>query len=249
MPPADVAADVAATAPDFGIYVHVPFCAVRCGYCDFNTYTATELGGGGSQAAYAGNAIAEVELAAHLLAAEPGGVPTARTVFFGGGTPTLLPPHELVRILRGIDDALGLAPDVEVTVEANPDSVDRAALDALRDGGFTRISFGMQSVRTHVLAVLERTHTAGRAQDAVRDAHAAGFEHVNLDLIYGTPGESDDDWDATLTAAVQSPYLNASDLKTVLIANSPLDPAVLLTVVNRVPKLSAKDLQSILNAQ
>jgi oxygen-independent coproporphyrinogen-3 oxidase len=107
-------------------------------------------------------------------------------------------------MLRAIDDAFGLAPDVEVTVEANPDSVDARSLAALRSGGFTRISFGMQSIRRHVLAVLERTHTPGRAQDAVREAQAAGFDHVNLDLMYGTPGETDEDWDATISAALEA---------------------------------------------
>jgi oxygen-independent coproporphyrinogen-3 oxidase len=123
-------------------------------------------------------------------------------VFFGGGTPTLLPPRELLRILDAIDRRLGLAPGAEVTVEANPDSVDVASLTALREGGVGRVSFGMQSVRTHVLAVLDRTHTPGRAEAAVADARRAGFEHVNLDLIFGTPGETDDDWRATLEAAI-----------------------------------------------
>jgi putative oxygen-independent coproporphyrinogen III oxidase len=123
-------------------------------------------------------------------------------VFFGGGTPTMLPPAELVRILQAIDATFGLVPGAEVTVEANPDSVDRAALAELRAGGVTRVSFGMQSVRRHVLAVLDRTHTPGRAEAAVVDARAAGFAHVNLDLIYGTPGETGDDWQATLDAAI-----------------------------------------------
>jgi oxygen-independent coproporphyrinogen-3 oxidase len=199
MPPADVAA----TAPDFGVYVHVPFCAVRCGYCDFNTYTATELGGGGSQAAYAGNAIAEVELAAHLLAAEPGGVPTAQTVFFGGGTPTLLPGADLTRILGAIADRLGLAADAEVTTEANPDSVTPESLAELRAGGFNRISFGMQSAVPHVLAVLDRTHDPARVPEAVRWAREAGFEQVSLDLIYGTAGESLEDWRTSLESALE----------------------------------------------
>ena len=199
MPPADVAA----TAPDFGVYVHVPFCAVRCGYCDFNTYTATELGGGGSQAAYAGNAIAELQLAAHLLAAEPDGVPTAQTVFFGGGTPTLLPAADLTRILGAIADRLGLAPDAEVTTEANPDSVTPESLAELRAGGFNRISFGMQSAVPHVLAVLDRTHDPARVPEAVRWAREAGFEQVSLDLIYGTAGESLEDWRASLESALE----------------------------------------------
>jgi oxygen-independent coproporphyrinogen-3 oxidase len=183
----------------FGVYVHVPFCASRCGYCNFVTYTVSELGGSRLMDGYADAAVAEVRLAARAVGERR---PEVRSVFFGGGTPTLLPTDALLHILRAIDDELGLARDAEVTVEANPDSVDRATLAALRDGGVTRVSFGMQSVRSHVLAVLDRTHTPGRAVDAVDDAHAAGFEHVNLDLIYGTPGERDTDWQATLDAAI-----------------------------------------------
>ncbi|MEW9531557.1 radical SAM family heme chaperone HemW [Microbispora sp. NPDC049125] len=183
----------------FGFYVHVPFCATRCGYCDFNTYTAAELGPGASQRDYAETAIEEVRLARRVLgdAALP-----VETVFFGGGTPTLLPAPDLVRILQAIDKEFGLRPDAEVTTEANPESVDQGYLETLRAGGFTRMSFGMQSASDHVLKVLDRRHTTGRAADAVREARAAGFEHVNLDLIYGTPGESDDDWRASLDAAM-----------------------------------------------
>jgi putative oxygen-independent coproporphyrinogen III oxidase len=196
----DSATRYAGEAP-FGVYIHVPFCVSRCGYCDFNTYTSAELGGGGSQASYAETAALEIDLARKVLG--DADLP-AQTVFFGGGTPTVLPPADLVRLLHRVSDAFGLAPDVEVTTEANPESVDRAALDALRAGGFTRISFGMQSAAQHVLQVLDRQHTPGRVQQAVADAHAAGFEHVNVDLIYGTPGESADDWQASLDAAVAS---------------------------------------------
>ncbi|GGM66477.1 coproporphyrinogen III oxidase [Thermopolyspora flexuosa] len=185
----------------FGFYVHVPFCVTRCGYCDFNTYTAAELGPGASRADYAETAAAEVRLARRVLG---DAAPRVATVFFGGGTPTLLPPADLVRILRVIDEEFGLAPGAEVTTEANPESVTPAALAELRAGGFTRISLGMQSVRPHVLAVLDRRHTPGRAAAAAREARAAGFEHVNLDLIYGTPGETDDDWRATLAAAIEA---------------------------------------------
>jgi len=185
----------------FGVYVHVPFCRTRCGYCDFNTYTATELGGGGSQAAYPGLVAAELELAARTL---PAGRARVSTVFFGGGTPTLLRPAEIAGMLARIDGALGLAADAEVTIEANPESVGPAELAQLRAGGVTRISFGMQSAAPHVLRVLERSHQPGRALDCVRWARAAGFEQVSLDLIYGTPGESDDDWRATLAAAISA---------------------------------------------
>jgi oxygen-independent coproporphyrinogen-3 oxidase len=181
----------------FGVYVHVPFCATRCGYCDFNTYTAKELGGGADQVAYAETVGREIALAARVL----GQGPPAQTVFFGGGTPTLLPAADLVQTLHAVRDTLGLAADAEVTTEANPESVDEAYLAELRAGGFTRVSFGMQSARPHVLQLLERRHTPGRAVEVVAEARRAGFEHVNLDLIYGTPGESDDDWRASLEAA------------------------------------------------
>ena len=139
----------------FGVYIHIPFCRTRCGYCDFNTYTATELGGGASQAAYPDLVKQEIDLAAKVL---PAGQATVSTVFFGGGTPTLLPPEQLGGILRRIDAAFGLAENAEVTVEANPESVDQAALERLRSQGVSRVSFGMQSSEPHVLAVLDRQH-------------------------------------------------------------------------------------------
>ncbi len=197
--PADAVARVGERG--FGIYVHVPFCASRCGYCDFNTYTSTELGGGGAQEAYADTVLAEVRLAASVLAAA---APQVQTVFFGGGTPTLLPPADLARILAGIADTFGLASDAEVSTEANPESVDAQSLRSLRSAGFNRISLGMQSAAPHVLALLERRHSPGRAAAAAAQARAAGFEHVNLDLIYGTPGERPEDFAASLAAAVSA---------------------------------------------
>jgi putative oxygen-independent coproporphyrinogen III oxidase len=190
----------------FGVYVHVPFCRTRCGYCDFNTYTAAELGARAgqnhaSQANYPELIAREVDLAAKVLPAT--GAP-ARTIFFGGGTPTLLAPAQLGEIIGKIGDSFGLARDVEVTVEANPETVGPAELEQLRAAGVTRLSFGMQSAVPHVLRVLEREHQPGRPLDCVRWARAAGFEHVSLDLIYGTPGESDDDWRRSLTAAIEA---------------------------------------------
>lgn len=182
-----------------GVYVHVPFCRVRCGYCDFNTYTAEELGGGASRGSYADTAVREVELARKVLG---GADRPVETVFFGGGTPTLLPPADLARMLHAIRDELGLADDVEVTTEANPDSVSRAELAALREAGFTRLSFGMQSAVPHVLATLDRTHDPERVPDVVAWAREAGFEQVSLDLIYGTPGESLADWRTSLEAVL-----------------------------------------------
>ncbi len=188
----------------FGVYVHVPFCATRCGYCDFNTYTASELeeGGGRSRAGYVGAVLAELALARRVLTAGGATPSPAETVFFGGGTPTLLAPGELAQLLGAIEETFGLAPGAEVTTEANPESVDPASLAALRAAGFTRISLGMQSAAAHVLRTLDRVHTPGRAAAAAREARAAGFAHVSLDLIYGTPGETVEDWRASLDAAL-----------------------------------------------
>jgi putative oxygen-independent coproporphyrinogen III oxidase len=202
-PPSDGALPAAAldslATQTFGVYLHVPFCSTRCGYCDFNTYTATELGPGVSRAAYADQAIAELDLARGVLMES---APAVSTVFVGGGTPTLLPPADLARMLRAVRDRFGLAAGAEVTTESNPESVDAAGLAELVDAGFTRISFGMQSAVPHVLAVLDRVHSPGRAQQAVAEAQAAGFAHTSLDLIYGTPGESHQDWQRSLDAAI-----------------------------------------------
>jgi len=190
----------------FGFYVHVPFCTVRCGYCDFNTYTVEDLGRsadvsprGASRSTYAEAAIDEVRFARRVLGDVD--LPVS-TVFFGGGTPTLLRPGELGSVLAAIAAEFGLAPDVEVTTEANPDSVAVWDLEELRQVGFDRISFGMQSDVPHVLATLDRTHDPLRVPAVVGWARAAGFEQVSLDLIYGTPGESLDDWEASLEGAL-----------------------------------------------
>ena len=181
------------------LYLHVPFCATRCGYCDFNTYTAAELGSapGSSRQAYLAAAHAELALAARVLGERP-----VSTVFVGGGTPTLLEAAELVGLVTAAREHFPLSDGAEVTTECNPESVDARYLDALVAGGFNRISFGMQSARAHVLRVLERTHTPGRVADVVGWARAAGFGSISLDLIYGTPGESLDDWRASLEAAL-----------------------------------------------
>ena len=185
----------------FGVYVHVPFCRTRCGYCDFNTYTATELGGGASQAAYPALVATEIKQASILLSRAANGTRVS-TVFFGGGTPTLLAPRRLGDMLKALDDTFGLAEDAEVTVEANPETVDAGTLEELRKQGINRLSFGMQSSVPHVLKTLDRVHEPGRPQQCARWAREAGFEHVSLDLIYGTPGESDDDWRRSLDDAL-----------------------------------------------
>jgi putative oxygen-independent coproporphyrinogen III oxidase len=179
----------------FGFYVHIPFCVTRCGYCDFNTYTDL----GGLQASYADAVIAEIQLARRVVGHRD--VPLS-TVFFGGGTPTMLPAGDLGRILASLRSAFGTMPSTEVTTEANPETVDDRYLAELRSLGFTRVSFGMQSVVPHVLATLERVHEPGRPQQCVQWARAAGFEHVSLDLIYGTPGESRGDWQRSIDAAL-----------------------------------------------
>ncbi|WP_181541002.1 radical SAM family heme chaperone HemW [Micromonospora saelicesensis] len=193
-------ATAAVGARGFGVYVHVPFCASRCGYCDFNTYTAAELGGGASREGYADTVLAELKLAARVLGDTP--PPRVDTVFVGGGTPTLLPADDLARILDGIDRTWGLAADAEVSTEANPESVTPESLKLLRAAGYTRISLGMQSASPGVLAILDRKHSAGRATAAALEARDAGFEHVNLDLIYGTPGERAEDFAASLEQVV-----------------------------------------------
>jgi putative oxygen-independent coproporphyrinogen III oxidase len=203
--PADARADLSSTP--FGLYVHVPFCATRCGYCDFNTYTSDELGPGANRSEYAGTAIMELCRAAATLGPD---LPTVTTVFVGGGTPTLLPADDLAAVLAEIRDLFPVAAAVEVTTEANPETVGPASLARLREAGFTRVSLGMQSAAEHVLAVLDRRHTPGRAVEAAHEARAAGFEHVNLDLIYGTPGESDADWAASLDAVLASPVDHVS---------------------------------------
>ena len=197
LPPAALA--TLAEAP-LGAYLHVPFCASRCGYCDFNTYTATELPGV-SSATFADVLEAELALAARVLGEAPAGRPVD-TVFVGGGTPTMLPAGDLVRLLTRVRVELGLAAGFEATTEANPDSVDPAYLERLREGGFTRVSFGVQSTAAKVLAVLDRTHAPERPEQAIREARDAGFAHVSADLIIGTPGETDEDVRRTLDAVL-----------------------------------------------
>jgi putative oxygen-independent coproporphyrinogen III oxidase len=182
----------------FGVYLHVPFCRVRCGYCDFNTYTAGELRGA-RQDEYADTLLREVELARGVLG-RAGALRPASTVFFGGGTPTLLPAGDLGRMLQGVRESFGLEPGVEITVEANPDTVTDAVAEELAAAGVTRLSIGMQSSVPHVLAVLDRTHEPANVRTAVLAARRAGLD-VSIDLIYGAPGESLDDWRASVETA------------------------------------------------
>ncbi|BDZ38045.1 radical SAM family heme chaperone HemW [Microbacterium suwonense] len=184
----------------FSVYLHVPFCRVRCGYCDFNTYTATELRGA-RQDQYADTLIREIDLARTVLD-ESGAVRPMDTVFFGGGTPTLLPPGDLARMLSAASDAFGIRDGAEVTVEANPDTVMARIAETLRDAGVTRLSIGMQSAVPKVLAALDRTHRPENVRTAVQSARDAGLD-VSVDLIYGAPGETLADWERSLEAALE----------------------------------------------
>ncbi|MBF6172276.1 radical SAM family heme chaperone HemW [Nocardia blacklockiae] len=203
-------ADLSATEPvlrdfgggPFGIYIHVPFCATRCGYCDFNTYTAGELGTSASPQSWLPALRGELASAAELFGALPSAQPAVSTVFVGGGTPSLLGGDGLAEVLDAVRANFTLAADAEVTTESNPESTSPRFFERLREAGYTRVSLGMQSAAEHVLRVLDRTHTPGRAVAAAREARAAGFDHVNLDLIYGTPGETDADLDASLDAVL-----------------------------------------------
>lgn len=185
----------------FSLYIHVPFCMRRCGYCDFNTYTASDLGGGASRDNYANLAVQEMVLVKQWQEEQGIKEPALSTVFFGGGTPTILPAHDLISILSAARDIWGIYEGAEITTEANPDTVDSNYINQLADGGFTRISFGMQSAVPSVLATLDRTHTPAHVESGVRASQKAGLR-TSLDLIYGTPGESLDQWEVSLRAAL-----------------------------------------------
>ncbi|PKY69920.1 coproporphyrinogen III oxidase [Brevibacterium ravenspurgense] len=203
VPPLDgslpASAQAGAESRTLSAYIHVPYCRVRCGYCDFNTYTAEELGPGANRSDWAGNLAHEVELASRVLADFP--ARPVSTVFFGGGTPTLLPAADLVFALERVRDAFGLAADAEVTTEANPDTLSPEYVAQLAEAGFTRVSMGMQSAVPHVLATLDRTHNPEQVPKAVQWVKDAGMQ-VSVDLIYGTPGESAEDWQRSVDAAV-----------------------------------------------
>ncbi|MEY2634348.1 MAG: hypothetical protein RIS75_288 [Actinomycetota bacterium] len=207
----------------FSFYIHVPYCNTRCGYCDFNTYTAEELGEGVSRSTWRETAIAEIDLAYKVLGDQ---TPKVSTIFVGGGTPTLLPAADLVAVIHHIENVFGLAMNCEITTEANPDSVSLEQLQELRRGGFNRISFGMQSAAPHVLKVLERTHTPGKSIEAVSLAREAGFEHINLDVIYGTPGESLDDLHQTLSAVISTDVDHVSAYALIVEEGTRLSAAV-----------------------
>ena len=182
------------------VYVHVPFCQIRCGYCDFNTYTVG-FGPGADRESYDRSALAEMRMGAGILSDADMPARPASSVFFGGGTPTLLSTDILERLLVGVRENFGIAPGAEITVEANPESVDEAALERLAKAGFTRLSFGMQSAVPEVLRVLDRRHDPAKLPGLVGAARRLGLD-VSVDLIYGAPGESLTDWQTSLEEAI-----------------------------------------------
>ncbi len=176
-----------------GIYVHVPFCLTRCGYCDFNAYAGLDH----LASRYVRALLREAELAAPAWADE-----TFVSVFLGGGTPTTLEVADLKAVLERLRDRFDLVADAEVTIEANPDTVDRGKLDGLIEAGYGRLSMGAQSFDPSTLAALERIHRPESVRRAVADARAAGYGNVNLDLIYGAEGETLESWERTLLETI-----------------------------------------------
>ena len=192
---------VSAGKRPFALYIHIPFCARRCGYCDFNTYTIAELGGDESiEKQYVDALVKEIALARSIV-----GDQQVTTIFFGGGTPTLLPSSEIARILDAVQLQFRLSDDVEITTEANPDSVTSESLRELRAAGINRISFGVQSTTPHVLQTLDRTHNPAQVPNVVHAARDAGFTHISVDLIYGTPGETIVEWEESVRSLLTLP--------------------------------------------
>jgi putative oxygen-independent coproporphyrinogen III oxidase len=196
-------AGIGASERGLSLYVHVPYCRVRCGYCDFNTYTADDLGPGASRDDYRGNLARELDLSVSTLAEAGAGDREVSTIFFGGGTPTLLAADVLAGVMDDIRARFPLAENVEVTTEANPDTLDPEYISTLARAGFNRISMGMQSAVPHVLATLDRTHDPEKIPEVARWVKDAGLE-LSLDLIYGSPGESIDDWRRSLDVALSN---------------------------------------------
>jgi oxygen-independent coproporphyrinogen-3 oxidase len=188
------------TDTPFGVYLHIPFCTARCGYCDYNTYTATELRGVTRQS-FVDDLLGEIAFAHRVLVDGGHPIRPAATVFIGGGTPTLLPTADIARILDAVRQTFGIVAGAQITIEANPDSVSEAGMRELAAAGVTRVSVGMQSAVTDVLAVLDRTHDPESVVTAVAWAKAAGLR-TSVDLIYGTPGESLANWQESVEAAL-----------------------------------------------
>ena len=185
---------------NLSFYVHIPYCVKRCGYCDFNTYTPAELREGGTletvSQGFVDSLIAEVTFASRSQST------TIPTIFFGGGTPSLMPAKELGRVIDLLKQRWEFAPNIEVTMECNPDTLTLQSLEEYRSIGINRISMGMQSANSSVLKVLDRTHNPENVSKSVENARKAGFENISLDLIYGTPGETLEQWESTVKTAL-----------------------------------------------
>lgn len=181
-------------------YLHIPFCSVRCGYCDFNTYTANELRGV-TQNSFLNNLLAEVKLSRQVVNQAQLPERELSSVFFGGGTPTQLEAKQLAAVLDALRGEFEVAEGAEITTEANPDSIDEKYLETLAAAGFTRVSIGMQSAVPSVLATLDRTHNPANVAKAVSAVKSVGLQ-VSVDLIYGTPGETMQNWAYSLEQAI-----------------------------------------------
>lgn len=193
-----------------GVYVHIPFCVVRCSYCDFNAYSGMDH----LAESYVNALIEEIR-----AAADRGPI---STIFFGGGTPTQISPGELQRILQEISEGFDIASGAEVTIEANPESVNQDVFERLRSAGFNRVSIGVQSLSSRILASLDRVHSADRALRSIEGAFAAGFDNVNADLIFGTPGETTRDWENTLQGVIDSGVTHVSAYALTVEEGTPL---------------------------
>ena len=206
-------------------YLHIPYCVKRCGYCDFNTYTPAELQIESSlkeiSLSYTDLVIAEL-----IQARAASKATTIPTIFFGGGTPSLMEPSDLGRMLTQLRTDFEFAPDIEITMEANPDSITRERLEGFLAAGINRLSFGMQSAVPHVLKTLDRTHNPENVARSIELAKAVGFSEISVDLIYGTPGESLDDWRTTLGAALSLPVTHISAYALIVESGTKLAAAI-----------------------
>jgi putative oxygen-independent coproporphyrinogen III oxidase len=194
----------------FSLYVHVPYCLKRCGYCDFNTYTPSELDREDQIESWLNSAIKEVELARRVLKAEL----TVDSIFFGGGTPSLLDSNTVDNFIQSVKNNFKLKPGLEITIEANPDSINEEKSQRWLNSGINRVSIGMQSSTKEVLKKLDRTHNPDNVSHSVDILKKSGFDNFSLDLIYGTPGESLQDWENSLKDAIalNPPHISAYSL-------------------------------------
>jgi len=210
---------------ELSFYIHIPYCVKRCGYCDFNTYTPAELKIESSlqevSTSYIDLLLDELKLARST--AGPAIIPT---IFFGGGTPSLMSPRDLGRVIEYLAGEFELAENCEITLEANPDSISREKLEGFLAAGINRLSFGMQSAVPHVLATLDRTHNPENVAKSVALAREVGFTEVSVDLIYGTPGESLEDWQVSIDAALAMPITHISAYALIVETGTKLAAAI-----------------------